>query len=401
MALLGQIFYGLEGHHVLGIPADPIRSHFRQPFPGHQAGSGDAAVPGKGNRVTAAVDIDRHRRETVYLDELGHVPGRGLAAQRHGQGVGQDQEDQGQPGGQPFGPVFLLEGVQAGCQPHGKGRQTGKGVGGVFGGHTFKEEPGHSNPQEEKPLAVIQTLPENMAAETDSQGFSVFFPEPGQAQAPGETAYEENQEIVPPGIVPGMLGYRGPEDVVDPDEPFQEGAAVELDHGTIPQGGNGQGEKETPAQLHVEQGMAVPVPQQIRQDDQTGEHQADGPFGQDGETRQEIGSVIEPGPLPGPGHIEQHQGTVHEYKKRHVGDYRLGQIEIFHRGGHDQAAEETGSPIVQFLGKPVGLEDPDGAEDRGKETGRKGCFPEEPEGCQKLSVEQPGFVIPVVSIDPG
>ena len=60
-----------------------------------------------------------------------------------------------------------------------------------------------------------------------------------------------------------MFGYGGPEDVVDPDEPFQEGIAMELYHGTIPQGGDGQGKKEAPAQLHVEQGMAVPVAQQL------------------------------------------------------------------------------------------------------------------------------------------
>lgn len=58
-------------------------------------------------------------------------------------------------------------------------------------------------------------------------------------------------------------------------------------------------------------------------------------------------------------------------------------------------------PVVQFLGEPVGLEHPDGGEDRRKEPGGKGRYPEKPEGNQQLPVEQPGFVVPEVPVDPG
>ena len=198
-----------------------------------------------------------------------------------------------------------------------------------------------------------------------------------------------------------MFGHRGPEHIVDPDEPVQEGGTVEKCHGDVPKGGNGQSQQDPPEQLHVGQGLEIPVPGQVGQDNQAGEHQTQRPFGQDGQTGQGIGSVIQTGPFFCLGQVEQHQGSIYGNKQGHVGDHRLGQVEIFHAGGHNETAEKSHIPAVQLLGEPVGLEHPDGAEDRREEPGGKGSLSKQPEGRQQFSVEHPGLVIPVVLVDPG
>ena len=205
-------------------------------------------------------------------DHLGYIPGRSLPAQGHGQGIGQDRKEQGHGQGGPLDPILQVQPAGGTGQTDGQRRQIGEGVSGVFGGHAFKEEPSEENPQGQEPLPVIQALPEGPAFDPFLQGLPVFLPQPGQAQAPGEAANEENQEIIPPSVVPGMLGNGGPEHIVDPDEPIQEGAAVEDCHRDVPKGSDGQGQDEAPEQLHMGQGPEIPVAGQIGQDDQPRQH---------------------------------------------------------------------------------------------------------------------------------
>ena len=93
-----------------------------------------------------------------------------------------------------------------------------------------------------------------------------------------------------------MLGNRGPEHIVDADEPIQESRAVEDRHGDVPKGGDGQGQEQASEQFHMGQGPKVPVPGQVDQDDQPWQHQSQWPFGQDGQAGQGVGAVIKTGP---------------------------------------------------------------------------------------------------------
>lgn len=160
-----------------------------------------------------------------------------------------------------------------------------------------------------------------------------------------------------------MLRNRGPENVVDADEVFQEGIAMELNHGYVPQGSYQKGNQDAGKQLHGPEGTAVPAGPQIGQDNQAGEHQPYGTFGQDGDASQNVGTVIQQGTLLPLGNVKQHQGPVQGYKQGHIRNHGFGQVEVFHTGHHNQAAEKGHPFAVQFVGKPVGLKNANQAKD--------------------------------------
>ena len=198
------------------------------------------------------------------------------------------------------GDVFIEKGGQ-----DGEGEEGGEGVGGVFGGDELEEDNDYGG-VDGKELG-------GAGCRAQVQGFLFPFPVEGvgDGEAPRGEAHEIDDEVEVPGIVRGVLGDSGAEEVVDAQEVQDEIKAMEVVHGAVPQAAEEEEEGEAGEEVDSFYFGKVFVVGQKEEGGKTGEEDADGAFGEGGEGGEEVAEEII-FPIFRVAQVEEGNGAAHE-----------------------------------------------------------------------------------------
>ena len=276
-----------------------------------------------------------------------------------------------------------------------------KGIRHVFCLDQFKEKNCHKTPGDKKLCAGI-AVREPVLRFQHLQQLPDFLLQhscpscQGQCKGPGCAAQQEDQQIIIPDILPGMLGNSCPQQVMHAKELQQEIAVMEHDHGTVPEGTDGRIKQQTAAKLHPFQSSQITAPGEEEEKAESRQGKTYGALRQCCQGCACIGCIAPPGPAFRIGKPERHKSEGQEQKECHVRDDGPGDIEEFDARCQDETCRESPSGPIEAVDEPVGQLHAQHPADGLGHTGGKFTDPDEFIRKDQLPVIEDGFVIPVM-----
>ena len=196
-----------------------------------------------------------------------------------------------------------------------------------------------------------------------------------------------------------MLRHRRAQHVVHAEERIEKIAAVQQHHRIVPDGRHGEEKGEAREDMEAQELAQAALPGEEEQDDEARQADADGPFREHRDAREEEREVV---PAYAPLLIAEEKGNeraAHSDEKRRVGDHRVADIPELDRCAHEQRRDEADALPVEPAPEPVCEQQTDCRKERREKPRRKLRLTEERKRRDELPVKKHGLVIPVVTVD--
>ena len=196
-----------------------------------------------------------------------------------------------------------------------------------------------------------------------------------------------------------MLGDRRAQDIVNSQERIHEICAVRQIHITVPRCADREVDREPRQNPNAHECTKVPPQYEKYEDNQTGQKNPDGAFGQCRQSRTGIRGVEISSPARFVAEEKRRKRPPKKDKKAHIRKNELRKHGIEHTGAEDQRRPKGCPLVIEAPRKGVSQEKPENTEEGGEKPRGKICHAERRKRRDQLPVKEDGLIIPIIAID--